>query len=529
MTIAHRPKMTQSQCLNQLRDTIFEQLEKQAAPDYIPTGLQEDVILHVGQGKYQIILALHPNDVGKTVTGVNILRNIIWQCDPNYFAWWDGYSVYRDKNFHLKKFRIASVPSNLMEGKAIQTEIKAWWPFQRYEWLKGGKPYPSTCTTDNGWTGDALSYNQSVTAFESIKLSFQWWDEPGKADLIGASSQRFAQDGMLWLITATPVNAGAFLDVIDDLCDRGTKVKKLTGTADDNCIDDGKPNHLGTKRGIRTREQIEDKKRNCPLDEYDARILGKANYKTGRIYPTFDRIFHISDYDLNADYFKKANCFTTMDIHGKAYPFVQMWALTEDKTWICYNEWPTYEELGNNYYDEVRKHLICSYDIESLSRFIKIYEGSQWGLHILQRWMDPRAGKNSDGALGSTESYMAKFSRYGLDFDLPDLQWIENERDKIRSLLKHDIHDPLEKPQIVFMPHCVNSIRMIERHYWDDDKEKESEQYKEGPDCMRILFAGFRDRKFKTINSMKNNHKLIKTIENPIVTKMKEMAQISMS
>lgn len=520
--------MTPAQSFQMLRDRIQEGIEKSLDPDYVPTGLQEEIIYWVGSGKYEIVVALHSNDTGKTTAGANICRNIIWPHDQNYFSFWDGTSIFRDKKFELKTFRIGSDPKHLMETAAIHTEIKNWWPKNRYEWTKGGQEFPSQCKCDNGWTGDALSYNQPREAFESKKVSFAWWDEPGRPDLIGAMTSRFATDGMLWFITATPIRAGAFLDVINDLCDKGTKVKLLSGTADDNSIEHGMPNHLGTKRGLRTEEQIRIKKSSCPPDEYDARILGKTNYKSGRIYYDFDRNFHVQDYDLSSQYFKKANCFTTIDIHGKAYPFVQMWALTEDDIFIQYNEWPTFEELGNNYYDETRQSLICNYDIESLSRFVKIYEGTRWGLHVIGRWMDPRAGKNSDGQIGSPESLMVKFSKYGLKFDLPPFELIEVQRDRIRNLLKHDVHNPVERPRIVIMPHNVSSIRMLERHYWEEEKEKESERYKEGPDCMRIMFAGLRDRKFTPVideGIIKKNNVVIL---NPVISKMKEMAGISL-
>lgn len=513
-----------------MRDLICEGVEKNSAPDYIPTGLQEDIIFWTGKGKHDIILALHPNDIGKTTAGVNIYKNIIWQHDPIYFEYWDGYSRFRDKSYQLKKFRIASTPKNLVESAAIQTEIKTWWPKGRYKWTKGGQKFPSQCECDSGWTGDCFSYNQSREDFESIKLSIMWFDEPGRPDLVGACTSRFASDGMLWLITATPVNAGAFLDVIDDISDKGfsVKVKKLTGTADENSIADGKPNHLGTKRGLRTNEEIRKKKETCPRDEYDARILGKANYKSGRIYYDFDRFFHVRDYDLTTKYFQTANCFTVIDPHDKAYPFIQFWAWTSDNVFIQYNEWPTYQELSNNFYDEVRHSLVCNMNVEHFSHIIKIYEGGQYGLKVIDRWLDPRYGKSKEGTVTAPEGFVSQFKRYNLTFNIPPFQAIEVQRDRIRTLLKHDVHNSLETPNIVIMPHCVNSIRMLERHYWDEANDCETEQYKEGPDCMRILFAGLGNTRFKNIEAEKKKNKYTQESVNPIIQKMQEMAGIRM-
>lgn len=522
--------MKRIDCLSQLRNQIVDGIEKQSESTFVPTGLQEEVVYWVGKGEHHIILALHANDAGKTTAGVNILRNIIWDHDHRYFSYWDGYSVFRDKSWHLKKFRIASIPKNLVESAAIQTEIKRWWPRNRYQWEKGGQKFPSQCTCDNGWTGDCFSYNQKREDFESIKLSFMWFDEPGRPDLIGACTSRFANDGMLWLITATPYRAGAFLDVIDDLSERSIKVKtkKLTGTADDNSITKGKPNHLGTKRGLRTDEEIQIKKDICPPDEYGARIEGKADYKMGRIYYDFDQNFHVKDYDLNTDYFKKANCFTVIDPHDKAYPFIQMWALLPDGLFVLYNEWPTFETLGKNYYDEMRVSTPCNYNVEQISRFIKIYEGSQYGLHTVARFMDPRFGKAKEGTIIQPEGWCSQFAKHELVFSFPVCQKIEIQRDRIRTLLRHDTQNPFEIPMMAMMPHNVNSIRMFSRHYWEDEGVLESEQYKEGPDCTRVLHAGLEGTKFIDFDIVNKNKKETKMQDNPIIKAMKEMAEIKM-
>jgi hypothetical protein len=523
-----KPKMTVSSSLEMLREKIQQGIERVSAPAYVPTGIQEDIILWTGKNKHQIILALHPNDTGKTTAGAAICANLMWPCDDDYFAFWEGASLFRDVEFKLKSLRICSYPEHLKDTAAIQTEIKKWWPAGRYEWTKGRTTYYSECTTDTGWTIDALSYEQPLSAFESKKVSFIWCDEPPKADLIGAITSRFAEDGMHLLVTATPWKAAAFLDMIKDLEERGTRVKRLTATADENSITIGKPNHIGSKRGLRTDEQIGDKKRTCPPNEYDARILGKADYKAGKVYSDFDRAFHVKDYDLSSPYFKKANCFTVMDPHEKAYPFIQFWAFTEDKTWICYNEWPTYEELGNNFYDEVRKKVICTYTIEQLARFIKLYDLSQFGLTTVSRAMDPRHGKNSEGRVGDPIGLAAKFSKYDVHFSLPPFEKIEVEREAVKSLLKFDRHDPLAKPKWIYMPHCVNSIRMQERHYWDDDGFTETEQYKEGPDCGRILLAHVGDDyRYVPVAAETAHPRPIKT-ENPIILKMREMAEMRM-
>ena len=490
-----KSKITLTSSVSQLRDTILEKMENLTAPQYEPSGLQEEIISYFGSGKYQIIVALHPNDVGKTTAGVNILKNIIWPYDPTWFGWWEGKNIFRDREWPTKRFRIASEHKHLEETGAVQIEIAKWWPKDGYVWEKNGQKFPSKCLINRSqWQGDALSYTQDRKQFESVKIDVMWSDEPADPDLVGAITSRFTEtDKMLWLVTATPIKCGPFLDILSDLKDKGTRVKYLTGTARENSIISGKPNHLGTKRGLRTDEAITAKIAATPLDERDARCYGKANTKAGKIYYDFDRNIHVQDFDLSSDYAKSWNCFMSMDPHPKAYPFIKWWAIAPDGKRIQYNEWPTVDYLDGNYYDEIRNTLACNLDAEMLSKFMKIMDGTQFGLHMMNRFMDPRPAKSTEHQYGKNDSLLMQFAKYGIDFTIPPAQYIDVQRDSIRKDQKYDKQMPISamnEPMYYIMPHCLNSIRMEERHYWDEDGETESERYKEGPDCDRFFYAG---------------------------------------
>lgn len=522
-------KLHPVETLDEFEDQLFQQIESKSISQYEPTGLQEDVIFAVGCGKYEIILALHPNDVGKTTAGTQICKNIFWDYDPTWFSWWKGYSIFKDKIFPLKSFRITAQHTNLAETGAIQTEINRWWPRGRFQWEKGGQHYPSKCRTDTGWMGDALSYNQSREEHESKKVSFLWSDEPPPADLLGAMTSRFAE-GMLWLITATPIKCGAFLDVIQDMIDSGTRVKQLSGTAAENSITDGKPNHLGTKKGLRTNEEIKSKIARCPKEEQDARIYGKPSRKSGKIYSDFDRNVHVRFWDMSLPQIKLWNTYMFMDPHPKYYPFIQWWAVTPEEYRICLNEWPTFEMFGN-YYDEVRDTLVCPYDAEAIAQFIKIYDGTQYGLEAPKRYLDPYfafSGGGSAGESRTTESLQSQYVKYDIKFDIPPRELIETQREEIRRLLKYDLQKPIcanNEPKIFYMPHCVNSIRMMERHSWDDEHECEAQRYKEGPDCTRGFLAAYGNRGY-----IKKENKII-TLNNQnsvLQNYIKNMPEISL-
>lgn len=495
-----------AQALSELQDIIWKSVERGEVNDYEPTGIQEEIVTAFGCGNYEIILCLQPNDVGKTTAGAQILKNIIWPHDPKWFSWWDGYSIFRDRKFKLRRFRITGQHTNLAETGPIQTEIKRWWPRDHYSWIKAGLHFPSQCTCDTGWTGDALSYNQSREEYEGLKIDVLWSDEPPNPDLLGAMTSRFV-DKMLWVITATPIKCAAFLDVIQDMEDSGTKVKRLTATAWDNSVTKGKPNHLGTKQGLRTDEEINSKIARCPIDERPARIYGEANTKAGKIYKTFNRDVHVRYFDLTDPRVSTWNCFMAMDPHPKYYPFIQWWAVTPDEKFVCYNEWPTFD-MFNAYYDERRRELINPYQPEDLAAFMKILDGRQYGLNVHERFMDPRFAAATRGEGGKTEGIVGYFIPHGIDFTLPPFESIDTQRQRIQDLMEYDIQTPvceLNEPQMFWMPHCRNSIRMMERHVWDEEKEIETERYKEGPDCTRIFLSGWAERGYQRPKPRKSN------------------------
>jgi hypothetical protein len=247
---------------------------------------------------------------------------------------------------------------------------------------------------------------------------------------------------------------------------------------------------------LRTNEEIASKIARCPKDERDARIEGKASRKSGKIYSDFDRNKHVQFFDLCNPKVKLWNTFMAYDPHPKYYPFIQWWGYTPEGFFVCYNEWPTFEMFGK-FYDEVRKDLICPYNVQTISEFIKIYDGTQFGLAEPERYLDPYYGFAAGNSVGLTESLQSKFVEYGIKFFLPQRNLIEVQREEIRELIKFDPQNPLSEPQMLWMPHCVNSIRMMERHGWGED-EKEDEKFKEGPDDTRNMLAGFAKRGYKS-------------------------------
>lgn len=307
---------------------------------------------------------------------------------------------------------------------------------------------------------------------------------------------RFSKGGVL-LMSQTPVDAGAVLDLIDDLTEKGARVFKLVATIYDNSITKGKMNSKGTKRGLMTEEEIAEYAKTIPADQQEARLYGRSTGKTGKIYTTFSNIDNVRHYSFANPDVREWNGYCIMDPHDKYYPFIQWWAvlppgLTGKSTFVCYNEWPNIETLGG-YYDEKRKTVACNLTPERIARIIKLLDGTQYGIKIVKRGIDPRFARNSEvNYTKQVEGLVMDYHRHGVDFELPDLKLMSTARDRARDLMKFDKDlglNAYNEPQILFMPHCVNSIRAVDRHYWEEGTDTEAEQYKDACDCMRMFLA----------------------------------------
>lgn len=483
---------------DQILNNITEGVDKMESPSMIPTGALEPVIVAVGEAKHRIINLQCANKLGKTTMVANVFKNIFWENDPEYF----DYPAFREWPFVndggeiIKSARIICTPTNAAIGGPIDSEIQKWWPKGRYERVKATKSYYSKYETDTGWDFDIMTYEQAAEEFEGPMKSLQWCDEPPPPRIMGAIMSRFSKGGIL-LVSQSPVNAGPFIDVLKDLEERGTKVITIQANIYDNSITKGKLNKKETKRGLMTDEEIEDYVKSIPIDEREARLYGKAVGKSGKIYPHFDIMEHVRKYDIQSPASRLWNGYCVMDPHDKYYPFIQWWAVIPPNEigkpkYICYNEWPTFDTLGG-YYDEKRRSAVCNLTPEDISKIIKVLDGTQYGIQILKRGIDPRFAKNTESNYSKTvEGIVLDYQKYGIDFELPDQRILAQGRDRLRILMKYDKQLPTHiynEPELFVLPHCVNTIRSFDRHYWEDGKNKEAEEFKDPSDCARIFTA----------------------------------------
>lgn len=473
-------------------------------PRFIPTGIIEPAIIAVGSGQWDIVNMSLGNKTGKTTGVANIIRQIIWPDDNEYF----DYPLYKEWPYKdidgkpIKRGRILGTKENVQDVGPIQTEIDKWWPKGRFERRNKGHSYCKEISTDTGWLIDILSHEQRPKEHEGPLLSWMWIDEPFAPQLTGAIMSRFQKGGVI-LLSQTPINAGSMLDSLDDLRAQGKKIIDIFGSIYDNDIDTGKPNSKGTRRGLMTKEEIDRYVSGIPQSERAERIEGKATHKSGKVYPRFNKLIHVRDYDVNSDYIRNANHYMAMDPHASYYPFMLWACVTADENIIIVNEWPTYKTMSNNYYDQIRTSEHCYYTIPQLCDVIKILDMSANGIVVKERFIDPRfaAGTMHSWKGGSTQGIIEEYAKPGNDikFQMPPFESIDKQRNVISELLDYKEFDGalIVPPRLYILPHCHNMIRAMERHYYEESSEHEAEDFKDQIDVLRYLLAGISPIRYK--------------------------------
>ena len=488
-------------------------------PKFVPSGVQDfDIIKVIAEnaqkGRTLILNIQCNNKQGKTAAAAAILRNSFWEHDPDYF----DYPIFRDWPFTddtydkngklinigkpIKRFRVIGTSKNIEDSGPIKAEINKWWPAGRYTKQKAGKTYYREYETDTEWFGDFMSFEQEPKEFEGPLISLTWIDEPAKGQLMGPICSRHSKGGLI-LITQTPIGAGPMLDVLDDLKEKGAKVVNIYSDIYENSVKSGKLNSKGKKRGLMTDQEIKNFISIIPLDERPARIFGQHVGKSGKVLYNYDDMNCVRHFELDSEFAKSWNCYCIIDPHDKYYPFL-LWiaqAQVNGKTkHIIYNEWPTQRALSN-YYDEVRTSLECKLGPKEISQIIKILDGSEYGLSISGRVIDPMFEKNTRSNWSKkTDGIVLEYQRFGINWELPKPKLVQAQISHINELLKTDQDQPpgiYNEPDIFVMPHCHNIRRAMMRHYWDAGKESESDQYRCPIECLKMYFAFIKNRPYR--------------------------------
>ena len=279
--------MEELQSIEEEATELQERDEMEAAQHYVPNGKAEEFIKLVGSDKNFVNMFIGANGTSKTGTGANIVANIIFGPQSDWFK----HPLFQ-RFPYIKKGRIISDPTTIKEK--IIPELIKWlprntykhFPDKTYEMTKEGKNYASKFVFNNGWVIDLMSNEQDLKSFESVDLGFLWIDEPMPKDKFLASLAR-GRLGMICFWTYTPLfQAGWIKEWIDANINVEGMADYIEAEMEDNCLIHG-------VRGFFEHKSIQRIADSMPEDEKEARVFGKFGHLLGRVHKRFNRKIHV--------------------------------------------------------------------------------------------------------------------------------------------------------------------------------------------------------------------------------------------
>ena len=273
----------------ELSDLLQEQQRRKdncGAKSYIPNGKAENFIKLVGSNEKFVNMFIGANGTSKTATGANIVTNILFGIQSEWFE----EPLFQEWPY-IKRGRIISDPTTIKEK--IIPELRKWFPKNEakripnanFEETKEGKAYVCKIITKTGWTIDVMSTEQDSKEFESVDLGFVWIDEPMPEAKFLATVAR-GRLGMIMFWTYTPLFHAAWIKRwMDDQIERG-ELGSVQAVMEDNCS-------LHGVRGFFKHKHIKRIADSFPEDEKEARVFGQFGHLIGRVHKKFRRDVHV--------------------------------------------------------------------------------------------------------------------------------------------------------------------------------------------------------------------------------------------
>jgi len=430
---------------------------------FTPNGKQEEFINVIGEGKKTVVILSAGNGLGKTATVINVLANIIWGPQNQYFK-----KPIFEKWPYPKRARVVTESKNVEEIGAIDQEIKTWWPLGRYKASKNGKLFLSQYEMDNGWIMDKMSYEQDKKEFESSTLGLVVFDEPPPKPIFDACKWRLRMGGII-LISMTPLEGAAWIFEEGGLLD-SEDCQIVYADIEDNCKVHG-------VRGVLEHQHIEKMLSGASPEEIEARKSGKPLSMVNTIFGSlWVPDVHIIEDDVEPP--PGSQFGMTVDPgDGKPYAITWWWVDPRGHIVFDYN-WPEenwVKVLRNKDYQTLR-----------MEDYLKIFAQYEKGRRMEWRIMDRHYGNTRDGRTG--RSLIDDWSAlYGVDFQ-PSYN-CEEEIDtgirKVKDYLKFDKKQPLNAmnlPRLYVKKRCKNVIMSVPK--WANKVDPET--YIAKPDAKSV-------------------------------------------
>lgn len=422
-------------------DELEERDSMEAAKYYVPNGKAEEFIKLVGSDKSFVNMFIGANGTSKTATGANIVSNIVFGPQNDWFQ----HPLFK-KFPYIKKGRIISDPTTVKEK--IIPELIKWlprntyknFPEKLYETSKEGKYYASKFIFNNGWVIDIMSNEQDLKSFESVDLGFLWVDEPMPKDKFLASLAR-GRLGMIVFWTYTPLfQAGWIKDWMDEHIKSGL-ANFIQAEAEDNCKIHGVRGHFQHKSIQRMADSF-------PEDEKEARIFGKFGHLLGRVHKKFNRKIHvIRPFPINE---RDWTTYKALDPHPRVADHVLYMSVNSKGTKI------------------VTAELVKEGTIKSLySKMVDLE--SKMNFRIEDRIIDPSA---------FNEDQHKKEKSVGSQlYDLGET-WIKGSKNLMAGIKRTDSALDFEvkegkfvkEPEVYVFDTCTIFIKQMEEYVWSEYK-----------------------------------------------------------
>jgi len=436
--------------------------EQERCRFFVPNGKQEEAIKMFENNFVSIFSG--GNGAGKTVFLINLMANIIWGVQNEWFK----LDIFNNWKFP-KRLRIGTESSNVKETGAIDLAIKEWWPAGKYEGIKGGLPYVSQYRTSTGFVVDKMSYEQDVKEWESATLGGAFFDEPPPKDKYGATVARMRKGGVIGMFM-TPLTQSAW--IMDELVDSHTQRCGIVyADMEDNCKVHGVRGHL-------EHEHIEQIIKNMDPDEVDARVHGKSMHLSSVILgKAFNRTAHVIPDDIKMP--TGAQRFLVVD-PARGKPWAMGWGWVDMRGRLVFdNEYPIEDWL------KCRETRLSIKDYADIIRRDEAENGPV-AFKIIDRHF-----ANARNDYGTTLKQDLE-EKFGLEFQ--DSYNCENEVEvgiqKVKDYLRYDntrAVDTLNFPLMAVKARCKNTMRALER--WERDpvslKPNALSPYKDHFDVVR--------------------------------------------
>ena len=454
--------------LNELLEEVELRDKENMCQKYVPNVKSEEFIRMVGGNNVFVNMFIAANGVGKSCTCANIVANICFGPQNEYFK------LPLFENFpYLKRGRIISDPTTIKTK--IVPELKKWFPSNRYkeQWNtnKDGKGYESKWTTDTGFEFDIMSNEQETKEYESTDLGWVWFDEPSRRDIYKATVARTRAGGIIFW-GFTPLTYSAWIK--DEIYDKrdGKMIDYVEADVWANCKD------IPGTRGMLSKDNIDKMISQYSEDEKTARIEGKFGHLLGRVHKTFNRKFHVvKPFKIDKQNYVVVKAH---DTHPREPDHILWMAIHRNSQKFFVNELVISDKIS-----------------EMAAKILQIEKVNDYRM-LKDDVIDPSAF-NADTRRGEL-SVADKFWELGVEYrrGSKDLTGCIIRTDEALSYEEKG-GELIKAPEIYYFDTCEVAIKQMEEYVWDDytGKSADDKQSKGKP-------------KDKNDHMVENAHRLLK-------------------